>query len=288
MPSICNYEGSQYRTEFWTPERQFEHLADRAALRALLPPTGESLIEVGAGFGRLADLYVGYPHVVLFDYARSLLEEARAHLGGDKRFIYVAGDVYRMPFASGSFQTLVMVRVLHHLEDVPTAFSHLARTARPGGTLILEFANKRHLKALIRYFLGQQTWSPFDPAPHPFIPLNYDFHPRWVEQQLRKAGFTVETTRAVSHFRISALKRHLPPRLLVRLDTLLQRPGALIKVSPSIFVRARKHTTGEVRTTLAFRCPACGYEPLPMAKKDVVCPACGAVWPYNDGIYNFK
>jgi len=77
MPSICDYEGSRYSTEFWTPERRFEDLADRYALRALLPPAGETLIEVGAGFGRLADLYQEYHQVVLFDYARSMIEEAR-------------------------------------------------------------------------------------------------------------------------------------------------------------------------------------------------------------------
>lgn len=289
MPTICDYEGSRYRTEFWTPERRFEDLADRHALRALLPPRGEHLIEVGAGFGRLAPLYAGYRRVVLFDYARSLLQEAREHLGNDPRYLFVAGDVYRLPFASYTFDTVVMVRVMHHLEHPSAALAHLSRILRPRGVLILEFANKRHLKAIVRYLLRRQSWSPFDPTPYPFVPLNYDFHPRWVQERLREAGLEVDASRAVSHFRLPWLKRHVPPQLLARLDALLQRPGALVKVSPSVFLRARPvDTSSRARRALAFRCPSCGHEPLPFQLGDVRCPSCGHVWPYQDGIFNFK
>ncbi len=289
MPAICDYEGSHYRTEFWTPERQFEDLADRYALRALLPPQGDTLIEVGAGFGRLAALYAGYNRVVLFDYAISLLQEAREHLGDDPRFLFVAGDVYRLPFASHTFDAAVMVRVMHHLEDVPTALGHLSRILRGQGALILEFANKRHLKAILRYLLRRQTWSPFDLEPYPFVPLNYDFHPRWVEDRLHEAGLYIDATRAVSHFRIPWLKQHVPPRILARLDALLQRPGALLKISPSVFLRARP-VDGDSRPSqnLAFRCPACGHEPLPIVPHDIHCAGCSRIWPYRDGIYSFK
>ena len=288
MPAICDYEGSRYSTEFWTPERQFENLADRAALRALLPPRGETLIEVGAGFGRLADLYTGYRRVVLFDYARTLLQEARERLRDDPRFLFVAGNVYEMPFATGVFDSLVMVRVLHHLEDVPTVLAQLARVARPQATFVLEFANKRHLKAIVRYLLRRQDWSPFDSEPHPFVPLNYDFHPRWVRAQLRAAGFRPQQTRAVSHFRIPWLKRHVPPHVLARLDALLQRPGALFEISPSVFVRSRLEKESGLAAPLAFRCPRCGYEPIPIREDDVLCPQCGAVWEFEGGIYDFK
>ncbi|HRT31545.1 MAG TPA: hypothetical protein P5211_03925 [Anaerolineae bacterium] len=71
---ICNYEGSRYSTEFWDSSRAYEDGAERAALRVLLPPQGRRLIEIGAGFGRLADLYQGYETVVLFDYASTQLE----------------------------------------------------------------------------------------------------------------------------------------------------------------------------------------------------------------------
>ncbi len=287
MPAICDYEGTPYREAFWTPERRFEDLADRAALRGLLPPAGDTLVEVGAGFGRLADLYDGYRHVILFDYALSLLREAREQWGGDPRFIFVAGDLYTLPLASHTVDTAVMVRVMHHLEDAPAALRQLARILRGDGTLILEHANKRHIKAILRYLLRRQQWNPFSREPHPFVELHYDFHPAWVQEHLEHIGFRVEERRAVSHFRIPWLKRHLSPELLARLDALLQRPAAPLALSPSIFLRARRLST-EPKTPLAFRCPRCGHEPLPLRPEPIRCPACGTTWPYEEGIHIFK
>ena len=82
---ICNYEGSRYSTEFWTRDRAYEDAVERIALRALLPPSGKTLMEIGAGFGRLADLYTKYDTVVIFDYARTQLEQAVERWGKDKR-----------------------------------------------------------------------------------------------------------------------------------------------------------------------------------------------------------
>ncbi|MCP4423429.1 MAG: class I SAM-dependent methyltransferase, partial [Chloroflexi bacterium] len=101
-PPVCDYEGSDYRTRFWENQgRDYEDRVERIALRRLMPANGSTLIEIGAGFGRLADEYVGYDKVVLFDYSRSLLREAQAQLGDDPRFIYVAGNWYNMPFVDG-------------------------------------------------------------------------------------------------------------------------------------------------------------------------------------------
>ncbi|NJO83820.1 MAG: hypothetical protein HC828_14170 [Blastochloris sp.] len=54
-PKICDYEGSNYRTEFWEGRgREYEDQVERIALRRLLPPEGgRRLLEIGAGFGRL-------------------------------------------------------------------------------------------------------------------------------------------------------------------------------------------------------------------------------------------
>ena len=154
MADVCDYEGSRYRYDFWEGQgREYEDLAERAALRALLPASGELLIEVGAGYGRLADLYHGYQRVVLLDYARSQLEEAQKYLPGPDRYTFVVGDVYRLPFVDSLFDALTMVRVLHHLADVPHALAEMQRVIRPEGVAVLEHASKHHLKAIARWML---------------------------------------------------------------------------------------------------------------------------------------
>ena len=291
-PPVCDYEGSDYRTRFWEGQgRNYEDRVERIALRRLMPPTGNTLIEIGAGFGRLADEYLGYQKVVLFDYSRSLLREAQAQLGDDPRFIYVAGNWYQMPFVAGLFDTMVQIRTLHHAADVPALFQQLARVARPNGRYILEFANKQNLKAILRYGLRRQEWSPFDHAPIEFVELNFDFHPRWIWQQLQKATFQPGRMLTVSHYRFGPIKKVIPTDLLVGLDSLAQWTGNWWQLSPSVFVDIAHPAMGETAVPHTFfACPSC-QTPLPDADAGLlICPNpnCQQQWSMENNLYDFK
>jgi len=290
---ICDYENSSYRTDFWEDRgREYEDLAERAALRRLLPMRGRRLLDIGAGFGRLASLYDGYEQVVLLDYSRSQLEYARGRLGDD-RFIYVAADIYRLPLATNAVDTTVMVRVLHHLADVPLALRQIARVVRPGGCFILEFANKRHLKNVLRHLLGRTApeANPFRREPYEFAKLHYDFHPAWVAEQLERGGMVIDRRLSVSLFRLGALKRHIPAAALARADAALQSLTSTCMPAPSVFVRTHIPKPGlpDVAPLQGlFRCPSCAHEPLSRVDGGLACLACGASWPVQDGIYVFK
>lgn len=292
QPPVCDYEGSDYRTRFWLDQgRDYEDRAERVALRRLLPPTGGTLLDIGAGFGRLADEYGGYRRAVLFDYSRSLLSEAQTHLGDDPRYVFVAGNWYTLPFVDGLFDALVQVRTLHHAADAPALFRELGRVAQPNGVYVLEFASKHNLKAMVRYATGRQTWSPFDPEPIEFVDLNYDFHPQWIEEQLAQAGFAPGTRLTVSHFRFGPIKKIVPTGLLVSLDSLAQRTGDWWQLSPSVFVRSRYTGPGKAAAEgTFFACPQC-RTPLGAPEGDLlICgnPACGARWRVTDNLYDFK
>ncbi len=287
--AVCDYEGTSYRARFWDGQgREYEDLAERIALRRLLPPRGRRLVEIGAGFGRLADLYDHYDQVVLLDYAKSGLREAQARLGRSDRILYVAADLYSLPFASGVFDTAVTVRVLHHVEDVPAALHEIAGVLRPGGAYVLEYANKRNAKAVLRYLSRRQRWSPFAPEPYEFAHLNFDFHPSWMTRQLTQAGFVTEAELAVSHFRHPLFKRLLSPARLAALDGLLQARGSGLKASPSLFLLARTPGAGSITEGALFRCPACRRGGLVGGEEGLNCTACGATWAVTDGIYDFK
>jgi ubiquinone/menaquinone biosynthesis C-methylase UbiE len=287
---ICSYEDSSYRTDFWEGQgREYEDLAERIALRRLLPPQGQRLIDIGAGFGRLSEFYQGFDQVVLLDYSRSLLQEAQERLGRGSKYIYVAGSFYAMPFVPGSFDAAMMVRVMHHVEDVPGLLAELGRTLSGGGTYVLEHASKRHLKAILRYLIRRQGWSPFTPEPYEFVAMNFDFHPDWVRQQLDEAGFHVKRTLTVSHFRLPLLKRLFPASFLATLDGLCQPTGAWWQLTPSIFLQSGlDKPAGEVPAHLAFQCPACSGQTLETSPSALICRSCGRQWPIVDGIYDFK
>jgi ubiquinone/menaquinone biosynthesis C-methylase UbiE len=287
---ICDYEGSPYRTDFWEGQgREYEDLVERIALRHLLPPTGTRLLDIGAGFGRLVDLYTGYDEVVLLDYSTSLLREARERLGHDSRYRYVAANFYHQPFVDGLVETAVMVRVLHHAQDAPAVLGEIARVVRAQGHLTLEYANKRHIKAIVRYLLRRQEWSPFDRQPIEFAALNFDFHPAYVRQHLEQMGFAVQQERAVSAFRLPLLKRIAPSRMLAALDGLLQRPLAPLKPTPSVFLCARRDEDAAVASVGGFfRCPACHSDNLFEGDATLVCQGCTRRWPIVDRVYDLR
>jgi len=281
-PPVCDYEGSDYQKTFWdSGGREYEDQCEALAIRRLLPKKGRLLLEVGAGAGRNTLRYGGYERVVLLDYSLTQLQQARERLGGSGRFLYVAANVYQLPFVTGLFDSATMIRTLHHLADPPLALNEVRRVLEPGAFFLLEYANKLNLKSIFRFLLGRQSWSPFSLDPVEYLPLNFDFHPTRVREWLASSGFSILRLATVSHFRIGLFKRTLPLGLLVRMDALAQLTGDLWQLSPSVFVRSRATGEGlEVDQVRPFICPACG-QPLPDTPPELVCSGCGRRWPVS-------
>lgn len=288
-PRICDYEGSNYRTEFWEgKDRDYEDKVERVALRRLLPPGGQRLLEIGAGFGRLTSEYAAFKQVVLVDYSLSQLQYAQEQLGTSDRYVYVAADAYKLPFQRGVFDAATMIRVIHHMADAPTVLGQVRRVLTSGGTFILEHANKQNIKAILRYTLGQQTWNPFELQPVEFVELNFDFHPQYIQREMLRAGFNLHRRMPVSFFRVGALKKRLPTDLLVSMDSLLQHTGLLY--TPSIFIQATANTSetaNNIDADMIFACPETGA-PVTREGDTIVCRATGQRWAIRDGIYDFK
>jgi ubiquinone/menaquinone biosynthesis C-methylase UbiE len=293
---ICDYEGSDYRTRFWeNADRAYEDAAERVALAHLLPSRGPRIAEFGAGFGRLADLYTGYDEVILLDYSRSLLQEAMQKWGSDPRFKFVAADIYHLPLAPGILSAATMIRVIHHIADVPAALAQIRRAIAPGGAFVLEFANKRNLKAMLRYLVRRQTWNPYAPEPVEFVALNFDFHPKWMLAALRAAGFDVRAKRSASYLRADFFKRVLPLAAMVRIDAALQPTAALTLLSPSVFVQSVAIGQWENAPSqrvppgceAIFRSPRSG-QPLRREDDALICDADGTRWYAHGNFYDFK
>lgn len=286
---ICDYEGSDYQSEFWeSAGREYEDRAEAVALQRLLPSSGVRMLEIGAGAGRHTARYRGFREVVLLDYSRSQMEQARARLGPSGAYRFVVADAYSLPFGDGIFDGATMIRMLHHMVEPRAALGEAGRVLCGGGALVLEYANKHNIKAILRWLLRRQPWSPFDHGAVEFARLNFNFHPAAVRAWLDELGFIVKRTRTVSHFRIGVLKRWVPTSWLVAADAVAQLSGDIWQLSPSVFVRADAPGETDGVASWRWRCPACGGEDLLEEGAALRCPSCGRRWSHRDGIYDFK
>jgi len=262
-PPVCSYEGSDYQQSFWEAgQRQYEDAVEAIALKRLLPPKGELLLELGAGAGRNTPRYGGYKRVVLLDYSRTQLLQARERLGDNPRYTYVAADVYKLPFVTSLFDGATMIRTLHHMAEPGLALQSVRRVLAQDAIFILEFANKRNLKAVFRYLSGKQAWNPFSPEQVEFAALNFDFHPKTIRRLLAQNDFKIERQLAVSYFRVGWLKQHLPLGFLVGLDSALQWTGAFAQYSPSVFTRAKAIGTAPAEHPQEIFCLPCVWSCL--------------------------
>ncbi len=290
-PRICDYGDSTYRQDFWEGQgRDYEDAVERRVLKQLLPAHGIRLLEIGAGFGRITNEYSMFRQVVLLDYSIEQLQYARRKFG-DVGYMYVAADAYHMPFQPGVFDAATMIRVIHHFENVPAVLGQIRDVLADDGMFVLEFANKRNLKAMLRRLFRLNEWNPHTLEPVEFVELNFNFHPAYMRSQVTQLGFDVRRAVPVSWFRLGILKRSLPTRLLTELDMLLQRSGWTI--SPSVFLDLQfksqmgKRTPPSAADALAIlRCPRSGS--LLRKDGDVLVNDSGARWGIREGVYDFR
>ena len=289
QPPVCDYTDSDYQATFWdSGERRYEDAVEEIALSRLLTEPGKLLLELGAGAGRNTPRYKDFERIVLLDYSRTQLLQARERLGQSDRYVFVAADIYKLPFVPGLFDGATMIRTLHHMADPLLALQNVRKVMQENAVFILEFANKRNLKAIARWVIGRQKWNPFKPDQVEFVPLNYNFHPASIRRQAGEAGFELEKQLSVSHFRSAWTKKNIPHDALVGLDAALQPTGSWWQYSPSIFSRLRaKGPSPAAASGSFFACPICSH-PLPEVDRNQICPGCGREWEYRDGIYEFR
>ena len=202
----------------------------------LLPARGRRILEVGCGFGRMADIYRDrFDELVLSDPSLSLLSHARERLGD--RATYVAADVNRLPFRADAFDAVLMVRVFHHLPESSPVLAELARVISGGGTLVFNYSNKRNLSRIVRFGL-RRCDSPFTLAPERVLPSLYGHHPAFVAERLRAQHFSDVCYRGAGVVdkvapRLGGLGNSVPPGVA------LARPLGAVKLGPLVSASAR-------------------------------------------------
>lgn len=233
--------------------REYEHGAEIIAIKAFLEklPKVKSITEIGAGFGRLTPSYVFRANKVrLIDPSAKLLKLARKNAKtGNVVFIQSTIENLDEKVRRNSADLVILVRVLHHIEDIDQALSVVNKIVNTNGYFILEFANKRHLKATILQFLKGNLTFPLEIFPEdkrsqkskrekaiPFI----NFHPDIIKQKLKENKFEIIEVRSVSNIRSPLIKRLLPVEVCLAIEKNLQKIFAKINFGPSIFILSQK------------------------------------------------
>ena len=119
--------------------------------RTLVEWQPRRLLEVGGGQGELAERMRNDLHaeVTFVDLSPRMVELARA-----RGIAAQVGDVQELPFADGTFDTVVAAWMLYHVPDVDRGLSEIARVLTPGGALIAvtnSFDHVRELRELVQY-----------------------------------------------------------------------------------------------------------------------------------------
>lgn len=234
--------------------RGYEHKSEVFAIREFLAKIKKikTILEIGAGFGRLVPSYsFRAKHVIISDPSSKLLKIARGTYKDKKKYKFIHSSLENISqrLKPRSVDLAILVRVMHHLTDLDLAFSNIKRLLSERGYLILEFPNKRNLKRTIRQmFVGNFTY-PLDIFPSDlrspkslkkkYLPF-FNYHPDKIKDLLEEHDFEVLEVRSVSNMRSGSLKKIFSPDTLLFIEKLFQKPLSFFYFGPSIFVLARK------------------------------------------------
>jgi ubiquinone/menaquinone biosynthesis C-methylase UbiE len=140
---------------------------------------------------------------------------------------WLAGDVERMPVASGSFEIVVCRISLHHWPDAARGIQEMARVARSGGRVVLVdnvVPDDAHLAEFVNHYERVR-----DPSHHRCYSLNQ------LQTMFVAAGLRIESTeqsdKAIG-FDDWVKRMQVPIPLIADLRLMLQTPEAAATLRP--------------------------------------------------------
>jgi len=215
------------------------------------PGPADLILDAGCGYGRVAErLLSRETKVVGVDISRKMISYCNRELRGD--FTGAIADIGDLPFCDGSFNIIVCVGVLVHVESPQQVIQEFARVLKPGGTLItvnnnlllLYYSLFHSFRFLVadwaRRLLGRWRQRSIMRYRSPF----------WYANLVRKSGLQVEEIQGDTFIGVLKVKQFtlFPPKCSLpwfrRLDRLAMKAPYKYFTFRS-YIRARR--TGEIR-----------------------------------------
>jgi ubiquinone/menaquinone biosynthesis C-methylase UbiE len=106
---------------------------------------GSSVLDIGTGTGVLLPFIrerVGAGMIYALDVAEKMLSKSRGKAHGDHIF-YIQADARKVPFVSGSFETVVCYSAFPHFSNKNEALREIWRVLRKGGYLYIAHTSGR-------------------------------------------------------------------------------------------------------------------------------------------------
>lgn len=228
--------------------RDYENQSERIALKKLLKGKHfKHAADIGGGYGRLCVFLADYADkVTLAEPSQQQLDIGKDFLKDQKDIDMVLTQADDLKFKDNSLDLITMIRVMHHLPDPSVEFSEIKRVLTDDGYLVLEIANNTHALNRVKYLLKGKKLpiepvdirSPENRKDSEIAFVNHN--PKTVIKQLAHAGLKVEKILSVSNLRSPRLKKVVPESVMLKLETVMQKPLAKSFFGPSTFLLVRK------------------------------------------------
>jgi SAM-dependent methyltransferase len=186
-------------------ERRVAALRRRLAPHLSLP-AGGAVLDIGAALGLYVGAWTraGFDAVGVEPWPEAVRSSADVGAAMGTEIKLVEGVAESLPFATGSFDLVVAISVLEHVEDPPKVFAEAARVLRPGGGFYLYTTSAIcPWQAEIRLFPAFPWYPPplrrvimrWATTKHPWLvrgttmPAYHWYTPWGARRALRAAGF---------------------------------------------------------------------------------------------------
>ncbi len=286
---VVDYDAHGYDYRGYWQDREYEQWAEAHALGRSVRRLGRSdwFADFGGAFGRNAVHYLDRTdHAVILDYsATNLANAARRYPDqvASGKLHLIRCDLNAIPFRDHTFDAALLVRVLHHLSDLPTGLAEMGRTV--AGRWLIDVPIKHHVAAVVRSARPGRWTEVNDAAPV----LVGQAEPYWnfqlgaVRDQLRGLGWRPGLVASVNNLRRydrvlpTGVERTVRP-LAYGLELALQRVGRGWW-GPSQLLLAQRYDPARAYQPAGpdrFGLPA---ELAPLAAR-MACPTClrGLLW----------
>jgi len=134
-------------------DRAYSDEMRRHEARAMARWTGRRVLELGCGAIACESPAAG-ARLVRTDLSPVGVAKARERDGSQARVHHAVVDAHRLCFADEQFDAVMFVDAIEHVRDAGTVFREASRVLRPGGELLVTYANADSVNQVVARALG--------------------------------------------------------------------------------------------------------------------------------------